>query len=355
VVQLTGGAPGAASAPTSAASPRKLLVEARRRGWLVALAVALAAVAAWGAGQALSRDHSAEAVLAVRVGGPLAAQPDASTKLAATYATLIPLDSTVQSAVDRALPVGRPTSFTMTNDANTAVLRIDYKASTGQQAIAGANTVARTIAADLPPSRSIAPGSLGIVRLAHSATRSGGTPVQLAIVGGALGLLLGLVLVAFWRSRDARIDDVRELRRQLLCPCFEVDGRSGAGARSLVEALASSGSRTAVVLPCRRRDERAAGVLRATLSPVLGEERALRAAPPGSDEAGELVAAAADATVLVVVPGVRVAEVAEAVDVLARYGASPAYCVLAGKRRSGGPPEIALTAPAADGSSSPAS
>jgi capsular polysaccharide biosynthesis protein len=301
---------------------------------VVVLAVVVAAAAAWGVGEALTRDYSAEAVLVVRVGGPLAAQPDASTKLASTYATLLPLDAAVQHATERALPTAESTSFTASSDANTAVLRIEYSAPTAERAKHGAGVIASVIATPTPPSRSILPRTLEVVRLPTTATRSGGTPAQIAIVGAALGLLLGLVLVAFWRARDARIDDVRELRTRLDCPCFEVNRRTGAGARTLIETLATSPHRTAVVLPCRPRDERAATVLRSAIGDVLGGERALRAAAPGSADAGELVAAAADATILVVTPGVRVADLDEALDILGRYGAIPSYAVLGGRRGS---------------------
>ena len=71
------------------------MIETFRRGWVVVLAVVVAAAAAWAAGKALTHSYNAEAVLVVRVGGPAAAQPDASTKLASTYATLLPLDAAV--------------------------------------------------------------------------------------------------------------------------------------------------------------------------------------------------------------------------------------------------------------------
>jgi len=313
-------------------SPRKLLIEARRRGWLVLLCAVLVAAVAYGAARALSRSWSAEAVFVVRVGGPLSAQPDASTKLATTYATLIPLDSAVQSAVAAA---GAHGSFTASSDANTAVLRVTYKGGSEGSATRGAAAVARAISGPTPASASIAPRTIAIVRLPASATRSGGTPAQAALVGAVLGLLLGLVLVAFWRARDARVDDLRELRRELSCPCFEVDRRSAAGSQALIEALASSPHRTAAVLPCRARDERAAAALRGAIAQALGDERAIGAAPPGSDAAGELVAAGADATILVVATGARLAELGEAVDVLSRYDAAPAFAVLA---RRGGPP-----------------
>jgi capsular polysaccharide biosynthesis protein len=331
-----------------AASPHKTLVELRRRGWLVLLSIVLVAAVAWGAGRVVSRSWSAEAVLVVRAGGPLASQPDASTKLAATYATLVPLDSAISRAVDRALPdAAASSSFSASNDANTAVLRVTYSAPSSRAAIAGVGVVARAISGARPASSSIAPRSVAIVRLPSSATGSGSTPAQLAAVGGALGLLLGLVLVAFWRTRDARVDDVRELRQRLRCPCFAVNPRTLAGLRPLVEALVASTHRNVAVLPSRARDARATAAVHEALAEALGEERVLAAGPPGSDQAGELAAAAADATVLVVARGGRTAELDESLDVLGRYGAAPAYAVLAGGRGAPQPPRVVATDDAA--------
>jgi capsular polysaccharide biosynthesis protein len=319
-------------------SPRKILNEARRRGWLVLLAVALVGSVAWAAGRELSHTYSAEAVLVVRVGGPLATQPDASTKLAITYATLIPLDASLQAAVARALPRSAGSNFKATSDANTAVLRIDYKGANVDEATRGAAAVAQLVSGRTPATPSIAPHTISIVRLPSTATRSGGTPAQLAAVGAALGLLLGLVLVAFWRARDMRVDDVRDLRRALRCPCFAVDRRHPGAPPALVEAVAHNAPHATVVLPCRARDEQAASAVRAGLADALGEERALSAPPPGTDAAGELVAAGGDATVLVVGAGTRVATLGETLDVLDRHGATPSYAVLAGRRSARQPP-----------------
>ena len=105
-----------------------------------------------------------------------------------------------------------------------------------------------------------------------------------------------------------------------------------AGLRPLIEALAAPPDRTAAVLPCRPRDARAAIAVQEALAGALGAERVLAAGAPGSAEAGELVAATAGTTVLVVGRAARTVEVAEAVDLLTRYGAVPAYAVLCGRK-----------------------
>jgi capsular polysaccharide biosynthesis protein len=322
-------------------SRRKVLIETRRRGWLVLLSIVLVSLVAWAGGKALSRSYSAEAVLVVRAGGPLAAQPDASSKLATTYATLIPLDARIQTAVEQALPSDQNVSFTASNDANTAILRVTFEAPKEQEAVEGALAVTHAITGRKPLSPSIAPNSVAIVRLPSSAKSSGGTSTELATVGAALGLLLGLVLVAFWRSHDTRIDELRELRDQLTCPCFDIDLKTGSGFRPLVDAVIGAPGGTTAVLPCRERDIPFAEALRELLGDTLGAERLIRAAPPGSEDAGELLAAAADTTILTVAPGVRLAEVLECVDLLGRYGSAPTFAILGRKRPSGKAPKLA--------------
>ncbi len=323
------------------ASMRKMLTEVLRRGWIVLLSVVMVGFVAWGAATAMSRSYSAEAVTVVRAGGPLAAQPDASTKLAATYATLIPLDSSVQDAVERVLPNRQNSSFTASNDANTALLRIIYTAPESRLAIGGALAVVHAIAGGKPASTSISPNSIEIVRLPLTATGSGSTPQELIPIGAIIGLLLGFVLVAFWRSRDARIDNLSELRGELGCPCFDVGVRRTAGLPALVQALGLSSDRTIAVLPCTARDRDAAAKLLDALSVALPGDRFLTAAPAGSEQAGELVAATADATLLVIRPGGRVVALSEAVDILERYESAPAYAALAGRNVTNLPAQLA--------------
>lgn len=312
-------------------SLRKALIETRRRSWVVILSIVLVGAVTWGVTTVISRSYTAESILVVRAGGPLAAQPDASTKLAATYATLIPLDTGVQEAVERSLPDQRNSSFTASNDANTALLRANYKAPNAGLAIAGARAVARAISGGKPASASIAPNTIAIVRLPSRATGSASTPAEIVLVGAVLGLLLGLILVAFWRSRDIRIDDVRELRQQLRCPCFDVGARSSTGLSTLAETLAST-SGIISILPSTPRDQHAESRLLEQLVKIAPGERFLSAGPPGSEQAGELTAVAADSLLLVVSTGARAAELDEAVDILERYGVTPSYAALVGRR-----------------------
>ncbi|HWI94675.1 MAG TPA: hypothetical protein VNS60_01275 [Solirubrobacterales bacterium] len=315
---------------------RKFLTEARRRGWVVVLSLVLVVAVAWVVGKALPPSSNAEAVLVVRAAGPLSEQPNSSTKLAATYATLIPLDARIERTVERALP-GGSTSYTTSNDPNTAVLRVNFSADSKSEAIRGAAIVAHAVSGPRPVSQNITRNTIAIASLPSSASESGAS-ADLIAVAALLGLLLGFVLLAFWRPRDARVDTLAELRGQFECPCLELHLSTMSGLRPLFEALAGASGRTTVVVPCRTRDGGVADSLSQLLNKAFGQGSVTRVDVPGSEEAGELAAANADITILVVGPGARVAALREAADILARYGAAPDYAVLAldGRGPAGG-------------------
>ncbi len=303
---------------------------------------------AWGVGKALPPSSNAEAVLVVRAAGPLSEQPNSSTKLAATYATLIPLDSRVERVVERAL-AGGSTSYTTSNDPNTAVLRLNFSADSKSEAIKGADIVAHAVSGPSPVSKNITRNTIAIASLPTSASGSG-TSADLIAVAALLGLLLGFVLLAFWRPRDARVDTLAELRSQFECPCLELHLSTMSGLRPLFEALAGASGRITVVVPCRTRDSGVADSLSQLLNKAFGQGSVTRVDVPGSEEAGELAAANADITILVAGPGVRVAELRNADDILGRYGATPDYAVLA---LDGPGPAGGSTAPADAASEDP--
>jgi capsular polysaccharide biosynthesis protein len=308
-------------------SRRKLAVELRRRAWIVIVSILVVGGVAALVGSALPDKYTAEAVLVVRAGGPLAAQPDASTNLATTYATIIPLDARIRKAVEEKLPQAEEVDFTTTNDPNTAVLRLSFSAPSEEEAIKGANIVTRAIAGPDPVSETIASDSIGVSLLPDSASGSA-TATQLIAVGTVLGALLGFVLVAFSRSRDARVDELRELRKHVSCPCFEIHLGTATGLPPLANALADSEGGTTVVLPATKKGEPAADSLATGLKNTLKPKPVMRAAPPGSEDAGELAAAAADNSVLVIIPGERIVALQDAVDILGRYSAGPKFAAL---------------------------
>lgn len=324
-------------------SRRKFLIELRRRGWVVVLSVLVVVAAAWVVGKATPPSSNAEAVLVVHAAVPLAEQPNASTQLAATYAALIPLDSRIQGHIERALPNLQDESFTVANDPNTAVLRLSFSARTRAQAISGARVLARSISGANPASENIDPKTVAVASLPTSASDSGASSTYLA-VAAILGVVLGLVLLGFWRPRDARVDTLGELRRQIECPCFEVDLKTSVGLRPLFDAFADIiSNRRIVAVPAKAKYASGAESLSRVLNNAFGEGRVKVAAAPGSDEAGEIAAATADTTILVASPGARVVDLATALDILARYDASPAYAILIVDGAAGAPPEATVS------------
>lgn len=313
----------------SSSSRRKFLVEVRRRGWVVALSLLLVLAVAFGVSKLFTTTSRAEAVLVVRAAGPLAEQPNSSTKLAATYATLIPLDSGIQDAAERAFAGTSGWSFSASNDPNTALLRLTFSAKNADEAIRGARIVSHAVSGPEPASKNIESGTIAVVSLPTSAEGSR-VETQLLAVAAVLGLLLGAVLLSYWRPRDGRVDTLSELRGLVDCPCFEISLATSEGLRPLFDVLADRRVRSTAVVPCRARDLGVAGSLSQVLTNAFGTDSSSPTAVPGSIEAGELVAAEADTTILVLTSGVRKIEVTEAMDVLDRYRAAPAYAIIVG-------------------------
>jgi capsular polysaccharide biosynthesis protein len=291
------------------------LIETRRRGWLLVASTILVAVIGWAISHAIAHNSEAETVLVVKAAGPVANQPDESTKLAATYATLIPLDSKIAVAVEAKL--GREADFSTTNDVNTSVLRLTFTAPTGSEAIEGSRVASETISGPNPSSRVIAPNSVQIVRLATSATSSTSS-TELIAVGAVLGLILGAVLIAFWRARDPRIDDLNDLRNQLRCPCYELDTRTAAGVRPFFGAIANLPGQKTVLVPCGPRQVPVADAVGKIINRAFGQTYVHAVGAPGTEDAGEIEAANADADVLVLSPGLRTIALTDSVDLLER-------------------------------------
>jgi capsular polysaccharide biosynthesis protein len=307
----------------------KALVELRRRGWVVLVTMLVTLAAALIVAQVAGSTFTAEAVLVVRATGEETDEASSSPKLAATYATLIPLDPRIERSITDRVDTGDDWSFLTTNDPNTALLHLTVTAETEDVAIAGATIAANNIVGSRPVSRNIAPNTVAIAKLPRSADESGVTTQLLVIVALVLGFLLGCLLLAFWRAGDARIDAIDELDGLLQCPRFEVHFRRKSGFGPLFDALGNRMGRTIAVVPCRERDQLGLKALTVLLRNAFGKDSVAYGGVPGSAAAGELTAVDADVTVLVMTPGVRQAELKEAIDALGRYMVPPSYAVLA--------------------------
>jgi capsular polysaccharide biosynthesis protein len=330
-------------------SRRKFLVEARRRGWVVVCSAALVILVALAVDSSRPSTSTAEGVLVVKAAGPLSEQPNSSTKLAGTYATLISLDRQIELAVEKALP-NWTGSYTSSNDPNTAVIRIDFTGDSTSEAIEGTRVLAGAVTGPRPVTRNITPNTINVANLPDSASESGVSPAML-VVAGLLGLLLGFVVLGFWRPRDARVDTLRELRQQLECPCLSIDLSTKMGLQSVFDALADMVGRTTAIVPARGPDAAVAAAVARVLNNAFGQGRVDVSGAPGPEEAGELVAAGADTTILVTRPGVRASALVEAAEILKRYEAAPSFAILV----SGNPDAVQDPPSPADGVATPAS
>jgi capsular polysaccharide biosynthesis protein len=304
------------------------MIEARRRGWVILLAVLLVVLVGWAVSRSKDPSYEAEAVLVAHAAVPIAEQPNSSSQLAATYTPLISLDRKIETSVENQLPEVEAKSYTVANDPNTAVLRVNFSARTSDGAIEGARVLSLLISGGNPVSGNIKPNTISIVSLPTDAEKSTASS-QLLVVSIFLGLLLGFVLVGFWRPRDVRLDTLRDLRQHLPCPCFAIDLETRSGLHPLFDVLADMDGRTLAVVPCTSKDKGSVQALVKALKNAFGADRAIATGVPGSDEAGELAAADADAAIVVVRTGERAMDLSRAADLLHRYGTDPAYGVIA--------------------------
>lgn len=317
-------------------SRRKLLIEVRRRGWVVALSVVLVCLVALLVAGSRPHESTAEGILVVKAAGPLSEQPNSSTKLAGTYATLIPLDQKVEATVEQALP-DWDGSYTAANDPNTAVLRIDFIAAESSEAIRGARVLAAAVTGPTPVTTNITPNTISVASLPDSADTTG-TSSALVVVAAILGLILGFVLIGFWRPRDQRIDAVGELRAQLACPCLDVDLGTKAGLQSVFDGIANMVGTGAAIVPATPADGDAAVAVARVLDSAFGHGRVGVTGAPGPEQAGELAVGRAETAILVTRPGVRVASLRDAVEILGRYEAAPSFAILVHGDDAGAPP-----------------
>jgi hypothetical protein len=274
----------------------------------------------------LPTTSTAETVLVVRAAGPLAEQPSSSTKLAGTYAALIPLDARIERSLHRHLP-RRTTSYSTSNDPNTAILRLTVTASSAKEAVKGAILIAKEVSGRHPLSPNILDNSISIARLPTSVNKSAAAK-DLALLGAILGLLLGFVLLGFWRPRDARVDTLRELRASLACPCFEVHLPNGEGLRPLFDALANREHEGIAVIPCQLGGTAVAAALGEVLRKAFGADRVREVGPLESEEAVDLGSHNGASLILEATPGIRLVAIAETEDTLRRRGLSLDYAVL---------------------------
>lgn len=337
----------------------------RRRGWVVLVSTALAALAAYAVSDTRPVIHTAEATLIVQSGATRNDPGNANeaATLAVTYSRLIPHDTRIIRYLAGVL--GESTAevrarITASTDPDTSLLRVRYSDAVSRRAVLGAQELAYAVAGVRRVTPAIAPGSAVLFAYPTvAAPSSTGSPGAVPI-GALLGLLLGGVLVVAWERADARIDDRGNLRDLTGCPVSLVDGR----VRGVVVALlrhwqattAPEGNAVRIaLLPTAPRLEallwdlaRYFAETAASLSQPVGVEIGVPHEPwiggptttlvlggvPGDEDAGEAVALACDLTVLVVPAGARQRDVRTALAALDHHGVWPSWAVLVPQRGS---------------------
>jgi capsular polysaccharide biosynthesis protein len=227
----------------------------QRRGWVLLVTVVVAAVCAFLVASLRGATYTAEstAVVAATSSPHAVVTPDQANVLATTYAVLIPKDTAILNSM--ATTLGTSVSevqerLSVFNTMGTALLVIDYKGTSADNAIAGATIALQAIAGAHPVTPNIIPGSVGAVQAPTIASASRGVPVLVAI-GVIVGIALGLLLIVAWERVDPRIDRPEDLSQEVGSPTSPVSEISESGADALIarwEALAEHGpSRIALV------------------------------------------------------------------------------------------------------------
>jgi capsular polysaccharide biosynthesis protein len=321
----------------------------RRRGWLLVVTTAFVAVCAYLVGSARPAAYSAEAVGVVPANVQLT--PDQANRLALTYAGLIPNDQSIARTAARVLrttPADVKRRVSAFNDLNTALVRIDYRATSPQGARTGAATVLDAISGPHPVSGNIAPNSISVVAepAKASSSRSGKT---LAAVGVILGLALGALLIFTWERMDPRIDDVSQLSGELGCPASSFEAISDPSTAALLERwkslarqpLAPRPQLRVALLPVTSSAERKLPMVAERLSRGLADRTGAMSRGDAARvlvESGGLgdgsvdvgVAMSADVTIMVVERGTPRAAVRETASILHTFGIAPAWAILMG-------------------------
>jgi capsular polysaccharide biosynthesis protein len=362
-----------------------------RRGGIVLLAVALVPLAAYLVTSGLHRSYTAEALVVVPSGagpkGPGNAQE--ATKLAVTYAAVIPQDDRILERIARSSGVSRTLvkrELTATTDQATSLIHLRFKDDRPNIAVAGARAAAEAVTARVRVSPSIAPGSIALVRFPTTPTGSS-RPATTVPIGIVLGLVLGLILLVAWERTDARTDDVASLEAETGCPATRLGDLSTRSAVALLQhwrsLAARPAPRLALVAAGANADSAAMGAARhlheaaqregmaigiedwqaggdddarspgqsnGQGNPAAAQRHAadrptlVAAGSPGRDPAGEAAILDSDFVVLVASPGARAADIRQTVSVLEQFGVSPGWALLTEGRRP-----HALRAPSMDG------
>ena len=194
-----------------------------RRGWIALLAVALGAGAASAVGRVSVSASSAFRVIAN--GGH--ASPYQASRLARSYAQLLPEDPAVLWAVGRAS--GHSARYvhahmTMSARVGTAVVFARYSADDAPAALAGLRALQRSFATALDGAGS--PLRATVAPLADPGLARGFSRSRALVLGALGGLLAALALILTLERRSPRVDDLRDLAALVPLPVSRVSERA---------------------------------------------------------------------------------------------------------------------------------
>jgi capsular polysaccharide biosynthesis protein len=327
-----------------------------RRSWVALVAVLLTVSVAWAIARVQHEMYTAEAVLIVPSGSKQGAPGNANeaNRLARTYASLIPNDDRVRQFLMQNLALTSDDiekNLTVSNDAETSLVRIVYRDQNARRAVQAARLLADSVTGASPVSPTIAPKSMIVADQPERAVPEP-SPSRTAVpIGVVLGLCLGGLAVVILERADARVDTAAALSAETTCPVSKLEELSTWSMVAMLErwrALANSSSTWVALIPASNGLNQTVVALGRHIyaegrsSPFRVELSAVSAGrttdddrltiilggAPGGEEAGETVAVACDLTVLVVAEGTAVKDVRSAIAVLEQYGVSPQWALL---------------------------
>src|SRR4029079_12057910 len=149
----------------------------RRRGWLIAASALACALIAVTIASVLPDNYTAEAIVAVPAGSSDSlVGVDGATKLARTYAQLIPSDGVTLSAIGKKLGLNEKAverRIAVANEPGTSLLRVRFRGRNSAEAVRGARVAAALLTEGEELSATLDSGLMTIVRLRERAQATG--------------------------------------------------------------------------------------------------------------------------------------------------------------------------------------
>ncbi len=309
-----------------------------RHGWVVPLCVVLVTVVTVIVAGTRSSYYRTSASVVVSGQGTAVSPPSA---LAVTYSGLIQRDDRVANAIARVIHVPAGTAAgrqAATVAPNTAIITISYTDPSPKKSWLGVWAALHSVTGSHPTAIGIPPHLLRVVSGPGSSSKQSsklpGGPVPIGIV---LGLFLGTAVFLAWERSDARADDGASLERELSLPVSQVPRHPDPGSITALPhrwaALAGKPSGATVVLVDATRGSNGAGselIQNFTQSDPDLTNTYARSSVPGTSDADDVKAMAAEFAVLVVAKGERLREIRRSIAAMRKLGVEPCWALLVG-------------------------